>query len=88
MGMGIRCWDQLDDISSAWLIGLSSEDMTLTRLNPDTGLDGSLSDASEASLPEDRRLVYENEQLVKKTYQIYIHLIESFGAKNHYVSHP
>jgi len=22
MGMGIGCWDQVDDISSAWLIGL------------------------------------------------------------------
>ena len=35
MGMGIRCQDQPDDISSAQPIGLSSEDMTLNRMNPD-----------------------------------------------------
>ena len=35
MGMGIRHWNWLDDISSAWPIGLSSEDMTLNRMKPD-----------------------------------------------------
>ena len=35
MRMGIRHQDQLDDISSDQPIGLSSEDMTLNRMNPD-----------------------------------------------------
>jgi len=48
----------------------------------------SLSDASEAPLPEDRRLVHENEQSVKKTYQVYLHLIEALGAENHEISCP
>jgi len=37
MGMGIGHQDWLDNISSAWTIGLGSEDMTLNRMNPDTG---------------------------------------------------
>jgi len=36
MGMGIRCWDWLDDMSSPQPIGLSSEEVILNRTIPDT----------------------------------------------------